>query len=62
MAKTIRRVGIALGSLTMAWLALGLVGGVIGLNPGTGLLGLLAVIVLGALVYLDIIKREQRPG
>jgi uncharacterized membrane protein YesL len=62
MAKTIRRMGIALGSLTMAWLALALVGGVIGLSPATGLLGALAVIVLGTLIYLDIVKREERPG
>jgi hypothetical protein len=62
MTQTNRRMGIAIGSLTIAWLALGLVGGVIGLSPGTGLLSLIAVIVLGALIYLDIVKREQRPG
>jgi hypothetical protein len=62
VAQTIRRMGIAIGSLTIAWLALALVGGVIGLSPGTGVLGLIAVIILGALIYLDIIKREQRPG
>jgi hypothetical protein len=62
MVRTIRRMGIAIGSITIAWLALGLVGGVIGLSPGSGALGLLAVIVLGALIYVDIIKREQRLG
>jgi hypothetical protein len=62
MARTIRRMGIAIGSLTIAWLALALVGGLIGLSPSSGVLGLIAVIVLGALIYLDIIKREQRPG
>jgi hypothetical protein len=62
MARTIRRMGIAIGSLTIAWLALALVGGLIGLSPSSGVLGLIAVIDLGALIYLDIIKREQRPG
>jgi hypothetical protein len=62
MVRTIRRMGSAIGSLTMAWLALALVGGVIGLSPGNGVLFLLAAVVLGALIYVDIIKREQRPG
>ena len=41
--RVARRVGIAIGSLTIAWLSLSLVGGVIGLTPAVGVIGVLAV-------------------
>ena len=60
MVQALRRVGIAIGSLTIAWLALALVGGAFGLTPSAGVSGLVAVIVLGGLIYLDIRNRERR--
>ena len=57
-----RRVGIAIGSITIAFLALSLVGGVIGLSPGVGIVGVAAVLILGALIYQDIIRREPEAG
>jgi hypothetical protein len=60
--RVVRRIGIAIGSLVIAWLALSLVGGVIGLTPASGVLGVLAVVVVGALVYQDIIRRETPSG
>jgi hypothetical protein len=55
MLRFLRRIGIAIGSLTIAYLAIALVGGIIGLSPAVGIL---AVIVLGALIYRDIVSRE----
>jgi len=60
--RVARRVGIAIGSLVIAWLALSLVGGVIGLTPASGIIGILAVVVVGGLIYQDIIRRETPPG
>jgi hypothetical protein len=62
VTRLIRRFGIAIGSLTIAWLAISLVGGVIGLSPQLGFFGVVVVLVLGGLIYRDIISREQRPG
>ena len=64
MLHMLRRVGIALGSLVAAWLVVSLVWGL--LSPttdttGSALVGLVTV-VLGGLVYRDIIRREQRPA
>jgi hypothetical protein len=52
--RRLRRVGIALGSLVAAWLAFG---------PFVGqfAFGGLVVIVLGALIYLEIIRRDHGP-
>jgi hypothetical protein len=58
LLRIVRRVGIAIGSLVMAYLAMGLVGGIVGLTPASGILFGLAVIVVGGLVYVDIIRRE----
>jgi hypothetical protein len=58
MLRILRRIGIAIGSLTIAYLAIALVGGIIGLSPAVGIIGVLAVIVLGALIYRDIVSRE----
>jgi CBS domain containing-hemolysin-like protein len=71
---SVRRLGIALGSLVAAALAMGLVGGLFlslfGLNTTTtagqvqaagGLIVTLVTLVLGGLIYRDIIRRERRP-
>ncbi len=75
MVSVLRRVGIALGSLVAAVLVMGLVGGLFlslfGLNTTTtagqvqsagGLVFTLVTLVLGGLIYRDIIRRERRPG
>jgi hypothetical protein len=56
----VRRLGIALGSISMAWLAASLVVGVLlGADavqrPGMAVI----TVVLGALIYRDIIRRES---
>jgi flagellar biosynthesis protein FliQ len=68
-----RRVGIAIGSLVAACLVVALVGGIIlslfGLNTTTtagsaqftgGVVFTLVAIVLGGLIYRDIIRRDRR--
>jgi hypothetical protein len=58
--QALRRLGIAFGSLVAAWLAVHLVAIVV-LGPtlaGNVMISLLAL-VLGALVYRDIIRRER---
>jgi hypothetical protein len=62
MIRVLRRVGIAIGSLTIAWLAVALVGGIIGLSTQVGVFGVIVVLILGGLIYRDILSREQRPG
>jgi CBS domain containing-hemolysin-like protein len=75
MISALRRVGIALGSLVAAGLVTGLVGGLFlslfGLNTTTmagqlqlagGLAVTVLTIVLGGLIYRDIMRRERRPG
>jgi hypothetical protein len=60
MIRIIRRVGIAIGSLVIAYLAISLVGGVL-LGPaaiGNPLSGLV-IVVLGGLIFADIIRRER---
>jgi hypothetical protein len=70
--RTIRRLGIALGSFVAASLVVGLVGGVflpiVGITAGPtayldatpgNLVSTLVIVVLGALIYRDIIRREQ---
>lgn len=60
MLQIIRRLGIALGSLVIAYLALSLVAGVFfGAGVATSPWLAFAVIVFGALIYLDIIRRER---
>lgn len=54
---SIRRLGIALGSLVMAWLVVGLVW-----EPIVGAFGGIVTILLGAAIYVDIIRRERRPA
>jgi hypothetical protein len=60
--KTLRRLGIALGSLVAAWLCISLVAGqFLGPNGG-GIVATVIAIVLGALIYRDIIRRETTPS
>lgn len=75
MVRVVRRVGIAVGSLSIAVLAVGLVGGLVlpligvpmaptptmTVTP-SGLLEIPIALVLGGLIYRDIIRREQRRG
>jgi hypothetical protein len=71
MLRVLRRVGIAFGSLVAAWLVISLVGGFLlpfagvpyrPTDPATGsgsaIVGLVTLI-LGGLIYRDIIRREQ---
>ncbi|MCI0583037.1 MAG: hypothetical protein L0227_09135 [Chloroflexi bacterium] len=62
MVKVARRVGIAFGSFVIAWLAVSLVAGWL-FGSGNVLVWLIAV-VIGAGVYLDILRRDRqgRPG
>jgi hypothetical protein len=58
----VRRLGIALGSITVAWLAASLVVGMLlgaaaVQRPGMAVITL----VLGGLIYRDIIRRESSP-
>ncbi len=73
MLRMLRRVGIAIGSLVAAWLVVSLVGGLLlpftgipfrPLDPGTTTTGTafvgIVTVVLGGLIYRDIIRRELR--
>jgi hypothetical protein len=55
MFRTLRRMGIALGSLVAAWLVVGLVAGSL-LTYGVMVI---VTIILGGLIYRDIIRREH---
>ena len=62
MLTVIRRVGIAIGSLVIAYLAVSLVAGVFlgrSAQENPVLVACIAV-VLGGLVYADIMRRERR--
>jgi hypothetical protein len=72
MLRVLRRVGIAFGSLVAAWLVISLVGGFLlpfagvpyrptdpaATGSGSAIVGLVTLI-LGGLIYRDIIRREQ---
>ena len=60
MIRIVRRVGIAVGSLSIAYLAVSLIAGIM-LGPSADRNPVIAVIiiVLGGLVYADIIRRER---
>ena len=75
MIAVLRRIGIAVGSLVAAMLVMYLVGGMFlslfGLNASTtagqaqiagGIVFTLVTVVLGGLIYRDIVRRERRPG
>lgn len=58
MIRFARRVGIAFGSFVIAWLAVSLVAGWL-FGSGNILVWVIAAIV-GAGVYLDIMRRDRR--
>ena len=61
MLRMLRRVGTAFGSLVAAWLVVSFVWGLLLPSSGTtgsALVGLVTV-VLGGLIYRDIMRREQ---
>ncbi len=72
MLRILRRVGIAIGSIVAAWLVISLIGGALlpflgvafrpfdpaETPPGSAFVGL-ATVVLGGLIYRDIIRRER---
>ena len=61
MLTIIRRVGIAIGSLVIAYLAVSLVGGVLlGQSAQTNPIVVGVIVLLGGLVYADIMRRERR--
>lgn len=60
MFKIARRVGIAFGSFVIAWLAVSLVAGWL-FGPDDILVWVFAAVV-GAGVYLDILRRDRRVG
>ncbi len=59
LVRILRRIGIAIGSVVMAWLAMSVVAGPV-LGPGTfgSPVYELAVLAFGALIYRDIVRRE----
>lgn len=64
--RALRRVGIAIGSLVAAFLCVMLLGVPLMMvtgtpsGPETSLLGTLVALVLGGLIYRDIVRREAR--
>jgi hypothetical protein len=60
MTKVARRLGVALGSFVIAWLAVSLVAGWL-VGSGNILVWVFAAVV-GAGVYLDILRRDRRAG
>jgi uncharacterized membrane protein len=60
MVKAARRVGIAFASFVIAWLAVSLVARWL-FGSGNILVWVIAVVV-GAGVYLDILRRDRRDG
>jgi hypothetical protein len=60
MLTVARRIGIAVGSFVIAWLAISLVAGWL-FGSGNVLVWVLAALV-GAGVYLDILRRDRRAG
>ncbi len=63
MLQILRRIGIAFGSIVAAWLAVSLVAGML-LGPAASgnVLVWLVTLLLGGLLYRDIMRREQRPA
>jgi hypothetical protein len=60
MAKVARQVGIAFGAFVIAWLAVSLVAGWL-FGSGNILVWVFAAVV-GASVYLEILRRDRRVG
>lgn len=61
MIRRLRHIGIAIGSLVIAWLAASLVAGpLLGPTASDSILLGLVIVILGGLIYRDIIRREHR--
>jgi hypothetical protein len=60
MFKIARRVGIAFGAFVIAWFAVSLVGG--WLFGSVNFLVWVIAAVVGAGVYLDLLRRDRRTG
>jgi hypothetical protein len=61
MLQVLRRVGIAFGCIVAAWLAVSLVAGVVLGSAASGnAIVWLITLLLGGLIYRDIILRDQR--
>ena len=64
--RGLRRVGIAIGSLVAAFLCVGLLGVPLmaltgtSASPTTAQIATIAALVLGGLIYSDILRREAR--
>ncbi|HEX7948900.1 MAG TPA: hypothetical protein VF494_01020 [Candidatus Limnocylindrales bacterium] len=59
--RLVRRLGIAFGSLIAAWLCVWLIGGWLLPDGGSGWLATLVVVILGYLIFRDILRREHAP-
>jgi hypothetical protein len=59
--KALRRFGIAIGSLVAAWLCVWLVGGWLLGPTGGGVIATVITVVLGGLIYRDILRRDALP-
>ena len=64
MPTIIRRVGVAIGSIVIAYLAVSLIAGVLlGQSAQTNpivVVVVVVIVVLGGLVYADIMRRDRR--
>ncbi len=61
MRTILRRLGVAFGSLVIAYLAVSLVAGVlVGRSAESDPIIIVAIVVLGGLLYEDIMRRERR--
>jgi hypothetical protein len=62
LVKVLRRFGIAIGSLVAAWLCVWLVGGWLFGSTGGGAIATIAAVLLGGLIFRDILRREGLQG
>jgi uncharacterized membrane protein len=62
VARIVRTVGIAFGSLVAAYLAVSLVAALLGWTGKDSALAALVAVVLGGFVFADIMRRERRAG
>jgi uncharacterized membrane protein len=61
VARIVRRVGIAIGSLVIASLAVGLIAGILlGQSADRNLAIGVITFVLGGLIFTDIVRRERQ--
>ena len=61
MLATLRRIGIAMGSLVIAYLAVALVAGtLLGASAESNPIVIGLIVILGGLIYAEILRRERR--